>query len=190
MKRLFDFVLALIIFCSTFWLILLMYIVATIDTKNGLFMQERIGQYGKKFKIIKLRTMKITASTTINATAHNDSRITKFGRILRNTKLDELPEIINILFGHMSFVGPRPEVPGYADKLFGEDTLILRVKPGITGPATLKYINEEKILSQQNNPQKYNDKVIYPDKVKINLDYIRHYSFTKDLYYVYKTIFK
>lgn len=118
-----------------------------------------------------------------------ESRITPLGAVLRKYKLDELPELWNVLIGDMSFVGPRPDVPGYADKLKGEDRLILKLRPGITGPASLKYRNEEEILAKVEDPIRYNDEVIYPDKVRINLDYYKHHTFFGDLHYIFKTIF-
>ena len=114
--------------------------------------------------------------------------ITPLGAKLRKYKLDELPELWNVLIGDMSFVGPRPDVPGYAEQLKGKDKDILRLKPGITGPATLKYRNEEELLAQQIDPQRYNNEVIFPDKVKINLDYFHHHSFWGDLCIIIKTI--
>ena len=119
-----------------------------------------------------------------------DQRITPLGRILREYKLDELPELLNVLFGHMSFVGPRPDVPGYADCLQGEERKILMLRPGITGPASLKYSNEEEILAQQDNPREYNDQVIYPDKVKINLQYYYRNNIIIDIKIIFATIFK
>jgi len=159
-KRIFDFTLALVGLILTFPIILIAWVIATLETKtNGFFIQTRIGKGGKPFKIIKIRTMYPIEGTTI--TTANDRRITKSGRIFRKYKIDELPQLINILKGEMSFVGPRPDVPGYADKLTGEDRIILEVPPGITGPATLKYRNEEEILAQVENPQWYNDNVIW-----------------------------
>lgn len=117
-----------------------------------------------------------------------ESRITPFGAKLRKYKLDELPELWNVFIGDMSFVGPRPDVPGYADKLEGEDRLILKLRPGITGPASLKYRNEEEILAKVDDPQKYNDEVIYPDKVKINLDYYYNNSLIGDVKLIIQTI--
>jgi lipopolysaccharide/colanic/teichoic acid biosynthesis glycosyltransferase len=119
-----------------------------------------------------------------------ESRITPLGAILRKYKLDELPELWNVLIGDMSFVGPRPDVPGYADKLEGEDRLILKLRPGITGPASLKYANEEDILAQVKDPIKYNDEVIFPDKVKINLDYYYHHTFIGDIKLIFQTVFR
>ena len=118
-----------------------------------------------------------------------EMRITKLGKFLRRYKLDEIPQIFNILKGDMSWVGPRPDVFGYADKLEGEDRIILSVKPGITGPAQLKYRNEEEILSKVKDPKLYNDNIIWKDKVKINKDYIENWSFTNDVNYLLRTIF-
>ena len=123
-------------------------------------------------------------------TTANDERIMPFGRWLRKTKLDVIFELVNVLKGEMSFVGPRPDVPGYADLLQGSDRQILELKPGITGPASLKYINEEEILAQVENPKQYNDDVIYPDKVKINLEYYHTRSFWGDIKIIFKTIFR
>ena len=122
-------------------------------------------------------------------TTANDNRILPFGKWLRKTKLDEIVELVNVLKGEMSFVGPRPDVEGYADKLEGEDRKVLELRPGITGPASLKYINEEEILANVDNPQQYNDKVIFPDKVKINLDYYYNRTFWGDIRIILKTIF-
>ena len=110
------------------------------------------------------------------------------GRFFRKTKIDELPQLWNVLLGHMSFVGPRPDVPGYADKLTGVERAVLSLRPGITGPATLKYRDEEEILATQDDPEQYNREVIYPDKVQINLQYIREWSFLGDLRYILATV--
>ena len=117
-----------------------------------------------------------------------ESRITPLGAVLRKYKLDELPELWNVLIGDMSFVGPRPDVPGYADLLTGNDRRILELRPGITGPASLKYRDEEKLLATVENPQKYNDTVIFPDKIRINLYYLDHYSFVKDIQMIFCTV--
>ncbi len=189
-KRIFDIVLAIIGLSLTWWIILIAWILATIDTgENGFFVQERIGKDGKIFKLIKIRTMKKVPHFNTTVTTDNDPRITKLGKFFRKTKIDELPQLINVLKGDMSFVGPRPDVPGYADRLQGEDRIILSVKPGITGPATLKYKNEEEILAKVDNPEKYNDEVIWPDKVRINKEYIKNWSLKKDVIYILKTIF-
>ncbi len=152
-----------------------------------LYTQQRVGRKGKLFTMYKFRSMK-TGSKGTTITAKNDSRITPFGSTLRKYKLDELPELWNIFIGDMSFVGPRPDVPGYADKLKGEDRLILEMKPGITGPASLKYANEEDLLGKVDDPEKYNDEVIYPDKVRINLEYFKNWSFRNDILILLKTI--
>lgn len=117
-----------------------------------------------------------------------EARITPLGAKLRRYKLDELPELWDVLIGNMSFVGPRPDVPGYADQLQGEDRKILELRPGITGPASLKYRDEEELLATVENPQEYNDKVIYPDKIRINLYYLQHYSFMKDIQMIACTV--
>jgi lipopolysaccharide/colanic/teichoic acid biosynthesis glycosyltransferase len=118
-----------------------------------------------------------------------DKRVTPIGRILRKYKLDELPQLWNVFTGTMSFVGPRPDVSGYADKLTGEDRIILSVRPGITGPASLRFRNEEELLAKVDNPQQYNDEVIWPRKVTINREYVEHYSFIKDILYIFATVF-
>jgi len=186
-KRTFDFFFSLIGLLLTFPIILVAWIVASIETKsNGMFSQIRVGENGKFFKIYKIKTMKNKKGTTI--TTANDDRITKSGKIFRKYKIDELPQLWNVLIGNMSFVGPRPDVPGYADKLEGNDRMVLSIKPGITGPASLKYKNEEEILAQVENPKEYNDKIIWPDKVKINKEYIKNWSLKKDIEYIIKTV--
>ena len=153
------------------------------------FMQKRVGREGRHFTIIKYRTMR--ANDGVNTiTSANDNRITKFGTFLRKWKIDELPELFNILVGDMSFVGPRPDVPGYADLLSGGDRKILLLRPGITGPASLKYYNEEDILAGVENPKDYNDLVIFPDKVKINLKYLERASLFEDLKIIFYTIIR
>ncbi len=187
-KRLFDIVFSFIGLFFTWPVILIAWLVASIETRsNGFFLQKRVGKDGKLFTIIKVKTM-YTNNKGNSVTTANDERITKSGRFFRKYKIDELPQLINVLKGDMSFVGPRPDVPGYADKLEGEDRIILSVRPGITGPATLKYRNEEEILAGVDDPKKYNDDVIWPDKVKINKEYIKNWSFKKDLEYIIKTI--
>ena len=152
-----------------------------------IFKQKRVGQDGKLFTMYKFRSMTVSHSGSSVSVA-GESRITPLGAKLRKYKLDELPELWNVLKGDMSFVGPRPDVPGYADKLEGHDRNILKLKPGITGPASLKYRNEEELLAKIENPQKYNDEVIYPDKMKINLYYLEHYSFLKDIQMIICTV--
>ncbi|WP_353149301.1 sugar transferase [Pollutimonas bauzanensis] len=172
-------------------LILLCWLAASVDTRsNGLFVQERVGRNGELFKIFKIKTMRHGAESGSTITTASDNRITRTGALFRKTKVDELPQLWNVLVGDMSFVGPRPDLPGYADDLQGDDRIILSVRPGITGPASLKYKNEEEILSQQADALRYNREVIWPDKVKINKEYIRDYSFAKDLKYIISTVAK
>ena len=191
-KNIFDYGVAILSLPLLLPVILVCWAIASIDTKsNGFFYQNRIGKNGLPFKVIKIKTMyNPTKSEQRSAiTANVQTKISKSGSIFRKYKLDELPQILNILSGNMSFVGPRPDVPGYADCLQGEDRIVLKLKPGITGPASIKYKNEEKILAAQTNPQEYNDTIIWPDKVKINKAYYKSYTFSKDIKYILQTIF-
>ena len=176
-----------------------------------LFCQQRVGRYGEIFTVYKFRTMTVKAEAAIasrnseatSIASQEQSRITPLGEKLRRYKLDELPELWNVLKGDMSFVGPRPDVPGYADQLQGEDREVLLLRPGITGPASLKYRNEEDILEAVDEAlqkgrsglpmgittvQEYNDNVIYPDKVRLNRYYLHHYSFIKDIKMIVCTV--
>ena len=153
-----------------------------------IFKQKRVGQHGRLFTVYKFRSMTVAGEGKTSIAAEEESRVTPLGEKLRRYKLDELPELWNVLKGEMSFVGPRPDVPGYADKLQGKDREMLRLKPGITGPASLKYRDEEYILSHVEDPKRYNDEVIYPDKVRLNLYYLYHYSFLKDLKMIVCTV--
>ena len=191
-KNIFDYSVAILSLPLVLPVILVCWIIASIDTKsNGFFYQNRIGKNGLPFRVIKIKTMyNPTKSEQRSAiTANVQTKISKSGSIFRKYKLDELPQILNILSGNMSFVGPRPDVPGYAYCLQGEDRIVLKLKPGITGPASIKYKNEEKILAAQINPQEYNDTIIWPDKVKINKTYYNNYTFSKDIKYILQTIF-
>ncbi len=162
-------------------------ILARRDTgASGLFRQQRIGRHGQTFTVYKVRTMRAVAGTSI--TAANDARITPLGAKFRRWKIDELPQLWNVLTGDMSFVGPRPDVPGYADRLAGEDRIILNLRPGITGPATLKYRDEEDLLAAAADPVAYNDTVIWPDKVAINRAYFENYRFADDIGYILQTV--
>jgi lipopolysaccharide/colanic/teichoic acid biosynthesis glycosyltransferase len=188
-KYLFDRIVSFIGLLALWPVLFIIAILIKIKMPGGpvLFKQQRVGKDAKLFTMFKFRSMTVSHSSSSVSVA-GESRITPFGAILRKYKLDELPELWNVLIGDMSFVGPRPDVPGYADKLKGEDRLILRLRPGITGPASLKYRNEEEILAQVDDPIKYNDEVIYPDKVRINLDYYRHHSLLGDLRYIVETV--
>lgn len=162
------------------WLLFVSYIIATIDTgANGIFTQQRIGQFGKTFTIFKLKTMH-----------QKTGKVSSVGNFFRKYKIDELPQLFNVLSGKMTFVGPRPDIAGYYDKLEGENRKILELKPGITGAASLKYFNEEEILQLQENPKHYNDTVIFPDKVSMNLDYYYHRSFFGDIKIIWQTFFR
>lgn len=187
-KRLFDFVAAAVGLLLTGWLIAIAYLLARLDTgESGFFRQTRIGQDGRPFKVIKIRTMRNDPAIRTTATSADDPRITRLGRFWRKTKIDELPQLINVLSGDMSFVGPRPDVPGFADELTGHDRIVLSIRPGITGPATLKFRNEEALLAQQDDPETYNRTVIFPEKVRLNRQYVEQYSFLKDLEYIWHT---
>lgn len=152
-----------------------------------LFTQQRVGRHGKLFTIYKFRTMVVDHGGSSVSVA-GESRITPLGATLRKYKIDELPELWNVLIGDMSFVGPRPDVPGYADALTGDDREVLLLRPGITGPASLKYRNEEELLASQPDPQRYNDEVLFPDKVRLNRYYLHHYSFRTDLQIILATV--
>ncbi|MEF3080374.1 sugar transferase [Winogradskyella poriferorum] len=185
-KRLFDIILVLVLLPLLIVPICLLIIISSIDTKKfGVFSQYRVGQRGKLFKIYKIRTLKEGK----HRLGHLDKSATSFGKVLRRTKLDELPQLFNVLKGDMSFVGPRPDVEGFADKLEGDDRIVLLVKPGVTGEATLKYKEEELLLNQQEDPEDYNRRIIWVDKVKINKNYVLNYSFYLDLKLILKSIF-
>lgn len=174
----------------TGWIIGIAWVLAARDTQiTGFFRQDRVGKDGRLFEVFKIRTMKNLPGMATNVTTNNDPRITRLGRFFRKTKIDELPQLINVFLGDMSFVGPRPDVPGFADKLTGADRIILTVRPGITGPATLRFRHEEKLLADQADPEKYNREVIFPEKVRINREYVENFSFWKDIQYIFKTIF-
>jgi len=191
LKYIFDFIVALLGLIITSPIVFLSYLAAAVETgENGFFTQKRVGKDGEIFKIIKVKTMKSNTNHNTNVTTRKDPRITYSGKFFRKTKIDELPQLINIIKGEMSFVGPRPDVPELINTMNKEDKeIILSVRPGITGPASLKYENEEEILAEKDNPEKYNEEVIFPDKVRLNKEYIRNYSFAKDIYYIFKTIF-
>jgi lipopolysaccharide/colanic/teichoic acid biosynthesis glycosyltransferase len=188
-KRSFDIVASLIGIVLTLPIMLVAFVIASIETRSfGLFLQDRVGQHGKLFKVFKIKTMKKVEGVEGTVTVSSDLRITKSGKFLRDKKIDELPQFFNVLFGSMSFVGPRPDVEGYADRLEGDDRIVLSIRPAITGPASLKYKNEEEILANQENPKEYNDNIIWWDKVSINREYIENWSFIKDMRYIVNTV--
>ncbi|MEM7745722.1 MAG: sugar transferase [Pseudomonadota bacterium] len=188
LKRTFDIVLAASGLLLLWPVIGVTWWLAARDTgAGGFFRQSRIGRFGTPFQVVKIRTMRATEGGT-TVTTKNDARITPLGAKLRRWKLDELPQLWNVLVGEMSFVGPRPDVPGFMDALEGRDRDLLELRPGITGPATLKYRDEEEILAAQPDPERYNAEVIWPDKVAINCAYLRDYSLRRDLGYIWRTV--
>lgn len=189
LKYIFDRVCALLGLIVAMPLLLIVAILIHLKMPDGpvLYKQKRVGKDGHLFTIYKFRTMRVGTDQSSVSVA-GESRITPLGATLRKYKIDELPELWNVLISDMSFVGPRPDVPGYADCLTGEDRAILRLRPGITGPASLKYRNEEYLLSKQVDPVAYNDLIIFPDKVRLNRYYLEHYSFCKDIQMILCTI--
>ena len=189
LKYIFDRMAALLGLLLIWWLLIVVAVLIKVKMPGGpaIFKQTRIGRRGKPFTIFKFRTMTVGHGGSSVSVA-GESRITPLGAVLRKYKIDELPELWNVLVGDMSFVGPRPDVPGYADRLQGDDREVLELRPGITGPASLKYRNEEELLAAVDNPQEYNDTVIYPDKVRINRYYLHNYSFVKDIEMIVCTV--
>ncbi len=177
-KRIFDIVFSLIILFLLWWLIAIGWLMACIDTNsNGVFLQKRIGQFGKSFTIYKLKTIPSGGVT-----------VSKIGSFLRRFKIDELPQLINVLHGTMSIVGPRPNVPGYYDSLQGENRNILNLKPGLTSVAAIEYANEEALLATHKNPLNFYDTVIFPHKIQLNLVYFNQHSFWGDIKIILKTL--
>lgn len=189
LKWIFDRLMALIGLLILWPVLLVVAILIRIKMPGGpvIFKQKRVGRNGRLFTMYKFRSMTVGHGGSSVSVA-GESRITPLGAKLRHYKLDELPELWNVLIGDMSFVGPRPDVPGYADQLQGKDREVLKLRPGITGPASLKYRDEEDLLANQTDPQRYNDEVIFPDKVRINLYYLHHYSFIKDIEMIFCTV--
>ena len=191
-KYIFDRLVSLIglLFLLPVFIIVAIIIKLKMPSGPVFFVQDRVGRNGKLFKVHKFRsmTMRKKSDAVTGVAAAETERITPLGEKLRKYKLDELPELWDVMIGNMSFVGPRPDIPGYADQLQGEDREILKLRPGITGPASLKYRNEEEILASVDNPQKYNDEIIYPDKVRLNRYYLHHYSFIKDIQMIFCTV--
>ena len=188
-KYVFDRIMAFVGLVVLSPILLIVWLLIRVKMRDGpaVFAQKRVGKDGKLFTMYKFRSMSVHHSGSSVSVA-GESRITPLGAKLRRYKMDELPELWNVLVGDMSFVGPRPDVPGYADKLEGDDRRVLQLRPGITGPASLKYRDEEMLLALQANPQEYNDHVIYPDKVRINLYYLDHYSFLADIKMIVATV--
>lgn len=152
------------------------------------FVQARVGRHGRPFRCVKFRTMRVGTDAGGPVTTAGDARVTPIGRFLRRYKLDEWPQLWDVLLGHMSLVGPRPDVPGYADRLQGDARRLLELRPGITGPATLHFRDEEELLATVPNPQEYNDTVIWPKKVELNLDYLDTWTVWTDIRYILRTV--
>ena len=203
LKYLFDRLVALVGLLFLWPVLVVVAVLVKVKMPGGpvFFVQERVGKDGRIFKCHKFRTMRMNHNGSSVSVA-GDSRITPLGAVLRHYKLDELPELWDVLVGNMSFVGPRPDVPGYADRLEGSDRDVLKLRPGITGPATLKYRLEDEMISEyvasrqasgdtrpmQEIATEYNDTVIYPDKVRLNCYYYRHYNFLKDIEMIFATV--
>lgn len=178
-KRVFDIIFSLVGLLLVGPFLLFFWILTSFNNKsNGMFIQERVGQRGELFRIYKLKTIH---PLTL--------KISRLGYFLRKTKIDELPQLWNVLKGEMSIVGPRPDVAGYYDLLQGEYRKILELKPGLTSLASIKYFDEESILAKQEFPLLYNDTVIFPDKLRLNLKYYYNHSFLEDLKIIFITFF-
>ena len=190
-KRIFDIIISgvgIILFTP---LMLVCWLAASIETRsNGLFVHKRVGRCGAIIDVYKIRTMHSRGVNLSPLASENAKYISRTGAFFRRYKLDELPQLFNVFSGSMSIVGPRPDVPNYADCLQAEDRIILLMRPGITGPASIKYKNEEAILKAAENPVLLNDTVIWPDKVRINRRYYENYSFRADIQYILQTLFK
>jgi len=188
-KRIFDLTMAILgLIILAVPMALIAILIGITSGSPILFTQERVGKGGQIFSVKKFRTMSVRSVEDSSITVAGDSRVTPIGSYLRRWKLDELPQLWNVLVGEMSLVGPRPDVPGYADKLQGDDRKLLLLRPGITGPATLAYRNEEEILAKVSDPVQYNNEIIYPDKVRINLEYMEKCSLMQDLKYILETM--
>ena len=190
-KYIFDRIFSMILLVILSPFVLVIYIIHKIKMPRGRFLyrQVRVGKDGRLFRIFKIRTLKDDSEAFGTVTIADDDRVLPYGKWLRESKVDTFLELINILIGDMSFVGPRPDVPGYADKLEGDDRIILKMRPGLTGAASIKYRHEDQILARQSDPQRYNDEVIWPDKVKINKEYYENWSVWKDVTILWKTVF-
>ena len=189
LKRLFDITGAAAGLLFLFPPACILAVLLKISSKGPVFYrQQRVGRHAQLFQCIKFRTMTVGAERMGTVTTATDVRITPVGRFLRRYKLDEFPQLWNVLIGRMSFVGPRPDVSGYADKLSGEDRKILELRPGITGPATLFFRYEEQLLAGVAHPQEYNDTVIWPTKVRINMQYSENWAFWKDIAFILVTL--
>ncbi len=189
-KRGFDILVALILLVTFGWLIVILAILARLDTGlSGIFRQTRVGLFGEPFTLFKLRSMRPVEGIETTVTTRDDPRITKLGKFLRRSKADELPQLMNVLIGNMSFVGPRPDVASMYQDLDAASLRVLTVRPGITGPASLRFKNEEELLAAADEPEIYNKDVLIPEKIRLNLEYIDHYSIFRDIILMIRTVF-
>lgn len=191
MKRIFDIVAS----CSVLVLLSPLFIIISIwialDSKGGIFYRQiRIGKNEKEFQLYKFRSMAVGSDKSGQLTIGEDARITKSGKFIRKTKIDEFPQLLNIIFGDMSIVGPRPEVPKYVALYSDEQKKVLSIRPGLTDYASLEYFDEQSILGQSKDPEKAYISEIMPAKLKLNLRYIDEQSFVTDLKIIFKTIGK
>ena len=188
-KRLFDLMIAFVglVLLSPLLLVVAM-LVYVMSPGPVFYIQDRVGRQGRLFRCAKFRTMRTGTDSQGSVTAAGDARITPLGRFLRRWKLDELPQLWHVLTGRMALVGPRPDVPGYADRLEGAARRILVLRPGITGPASLLFRDEERLLALARDPRQFNDEVLFPEKVRINLEYLAHASFWRDIGYLIATV--
>lgn len=188
-KRSFDIIASFLGLILLSHVLLLVAALITIFTPGPVFFcQKRTGKYGKPFILYKFRTMIVNHGGN-SISVKGENRITKLGAKLRKYKLDELPELWNVLKGDMSIVGPRPDIPEYTIKLIGEELEILELRPGITSPASIKYANEEELVASAPDPKKYYNNVIWPDKIRLNLEYSRNHSFLGDIMIIINTVF-
>lgn len=188
-KRTFDLVVGGTALIVTSPIMALGVLAATVSTHQwGIFSQERIGRDGRSFSVHKVRSMRRLDGVTTTVTAGTDPRITRVGAWLRRLKIDELPQLVNVVRGEMSLVGPRPDVAGWADLLEGADRVVLTVRPGITGPASVVYRHEEDLLAAADDPEVYNREVIWPDKVRLNREYVENWSLRSDLHWLVATV--
>lgn len=188
-KRAFDLVVGGAALVVTSPVMALGVLAATVSTREwGVFSQERIGRDGRPFRVHKVRSMRQVEGVTTTVTAVADPRITRVGAWLRRLKIDELPQLVNVVRGEMSLVGPRPDVAGWADALEGPDRVLLSVRPGITGPASVHFRHEEALLAAVEDPERYNREVIWPEKVRLNREYIESWALREDLRWIMATV--
>ena len=188
-KRAFDLVVGGIAYVLTWPIVAIAAALAKRDTgESGIFRQQRVGRHGELFEVRKIRTMRSSAHHTTTVTSSHDARITRLGATFRRFKIDELPQLVNVLRGEMSLVGPRPDVAGFADQLTGDDRIVLSVRPGITGTASLAFRHEEELLARADDPEAYNRDVIWPEKVRLNREYVENWTLMSDLRCVLDTV--